>query len=415
MTDQLVESVLIVDDDPIACEMLKSYFQQRGTSTISIAHNGKTALEIVGQSDDQIDLILLDLKMPVMDGIQFLRHMQLRTYKGTIGIMSGESADVMSLAIELATKHGLNVVGPVTKPANATRLDALILASKNTNYPVAGGKSFSPTAAELQIALELRQFVAFYQPIIAADSGEVVGVEALARWNHPSLGIIGPDTFVPLADKSGLMKPFTLQMINNVLHDFSSLDLVNSTLKISINLGAAVLEDTQFPDIAAKAIDEFDEDIGRFIFEITESKLIDDSIGAMEVLARLDLMGFTLSLDDFGTQYSNFEQLTRFPFKELKIDKRFVQSSSIDDRSKATFETCAQLGRRLGMQIVAEGIETDADWSFAKNLGVDKLQGYLFARPMPIDELLLWASTRQLESICEHATPGYQVRDIGSG
>ena len=116
-------------------------------------------------------------------------------------------------------------------------------------------------------------------------------------------------------------------------------------------------------------------------------------------MARLDLMGFRLSLDDFGTQYSNFEQLTRFPFKELKIDKRFVQSSNTDVRSKATFETCAQLGQRLGMRIVAEGIETDQDWHFAKDLGVDKLQGFKFARPMPVNELISWAAARNLDPI----------------
>ena len=119
----------------------------------------------------------------------------------------------------------------------------------------------------------------------------------------------------------------------------------------------------------------------------------------MEVLARLNLMGFNLSLDDFGTQYSNFEQLTRFPFKELKIDKRFVQSSNTDLRSKATFETCAQLGQRLGMRIVAEGIETDQDWQFARELGVDKLQGFRFARPMPINDLIPWASARKLDPV----------------
>ncbi len=399
MTNEWLNSALIVDDDPIACEMARFYFHKRGTPKISVAYNGKQALEIVEQNDGRIDFILLDLKMPEMDGIQFLRRLHLRSYTGTIGILSGESAGVISLAMDLARRHGLNVVGPLDKPMKVDVLDALFTAPQKAIEKSATSSGFQPTASDLRAALSQRRIIAHYQPIIQAEDSALVSVEALARWDHSIHGVLAPYLFIPLAEKSGQVRELTLQMIGNVLRDIDVLNAIDPELSISINLGAAVLEDTQFPDIIAKLVAEVGETSERFILEITESKLIEDAIAPMEVLARLDLMGFRLSLDDFGTQYSNFEQLTRFPFKELKIDKRFVQSSNTDVRSKATFETCAQLGQRLGMRIVAEGIETDQDWHFAKDLGVDKLQGFKFARPMPVNELISWAAARNLDPI----------------
>jgi EAL domain-containing protein (putative c-di-GMP-specific phosphodiesterase class I)/FixJ family two-component response regulator len=393
MLIEQLKSALIVDDDPIACEAARFYFHKRGTPSISVANNGKQALEIIEQSDREFDFILLDLNMPVMDGVQFLRRMQVRSFPGTIAILSGESAGVLSLATDLALKHGLNVVGPVAKPLKVETLDALFAAPDNAVPVTNASKSFKPSSSDLDAALAQHRIIAHYQPIIGAESNELVSVEALARWDHPVHGVLAPYLFIPLAEQGGQVWELTLQMIGNVLRDIDLLNTLNPELAVSINLGAAVLEDTRFPDIIAKLVAEAGETNERFILEITESKLIGEAIAPMEVLARLNLMGFDLSLDDFGTQYSNFEQFTRFPFKELKIDRRFVQSSSTDVRSKATFETCAQLGRRLGMRIVAEGIETDKDWQFAKNLGVDKLQGYKFARPMPVDELISWART----------------------
>ncbi len=399
MTDEWLNSALIVDDDPIACEMARFYFHQRGTPRISVAYNGKQALEVVEQSDRPFDFILLDLKMPVMDGIQFLRRMHLQSFPGTIGILSGESAGVISLAMDLARKHGLNVIGPLDKPMKADVLDALFATPRKAGKATANSKSFKPTASDFDEALAQRRILAHYQPIIRTDTNELAGVEALARWDHPFHGVLAPYLFIPLAEQSGQIRELTLQMIGTVLRDIDLLNTLRPELTVSINLGAAILEDTCFPDIIAKLVAEAGQTNDHFILEITESKLIDDAITPMEVLARLDLMGFSLSLDDFGTQYSNFEQLTRFPFKELKIDKRFVQSSNTDVRSKATFETCAQLGQRLGMRIVAEGIETDQDWQFAKDLGVDKLQGFRFARPMPINELISWAASRNLDPV----------------
>lgn len=391
MSSQPLVSVLIVDDDPILCEIAESYFRKSGASDIAVAHNGQEALKIIEQRIDPLDVILLDLKMPVMDGIQFLRHMHERGHQGVIGIVSGEGEAILSLAMQLAEKHGLNVVGPLSKPLDTTRLDVLISLSRTARAQTDGGKSVALTTSELEEALGQQQIIAHYQPQIDVATGAISGVEALARWMHPERGLIPPGLFIPLAEDNGLMPLLTDQMIKTVIRDIGTLNNVGRDMTVSINIGAAVLNDTDFPDTVASIVDECGQDRSRFILELTESKLMQDSADCLEVLARLDLAGFELSLDDFGTQFSNIEQLTKFPFKELKIDRGFVQSALIDKRSKATVESCVSLGRQLDMRIVAEGAETEEDWNYLVGLGVDIIQGFWIAKPMPIDELVFWA------------------------
>lgn len=391
-----IASVLLVDDDPIVCEIARSYFEQSGAERIFVAHNGKDALDIVDGYHSALDFILLDLKMPVMDGVQFLRHMHERNYEGTIGIASGEGVAIQSLAMDLARKCGLNVIGPILKPFRPANLDALIFATGQLR-PTKDGASTVVTASELEKGIDGRQIIAHYQPQVSAATRAVTGVEALARWDHPELGMIAPDNFIPLAEENGLIPALTQQMINTVISDMDRLNGENSHLSVSINLGSAILNDTSFPDTLACKVDESGQNRSRFILELTESKMIDDSVDSMEVMARLDLSGFELSLDDFGTQYSNIEQLTKYPFRELKIDRSFIQAASTDSRSRATVESCIRLGKQMGIRTVAEGIETSDDLNLLTGLGVDLLQGYLFAKPMPIDALVSWISSDPLQ------------------
>ena len=395
MTGQPLTSVLIVDDDPILCEVARSYFHEFGVSKIALARNGQEALYMVDQFDGYVDFILTDLKMPVMDGVQFLSHMHRRAYRGPIGIVSGEGAAVASLAMELARKNGLNVVGTAAKPLNSECLDILVSTTRTPEIPADNNESSAISANELEAAIYQHQVVAYYQPQIDAATGVVSGVEALARLQHPERGIVAPGFFVPVAEERGLMPLLTNCMIKNVLSDIEALNRIDPDLKVSINLGAAVLGDTTFPDDLALLFDKFQENRSRFVLELTESKLVEDSADSMEVLARLNLAGFQLSLDDFGTQFSNIEQLTKFPFKELKIDQSFVRSATTDSRSRATVESCVSLGKQLGMRVVAEGVETKKDSDLLVGLGVDRLQGFLFAKPLPINELVSWAKSYQ--------------------
>lgn len=403
MQNPPVKSVLVVDDDPVVCAIAESYFLESGATETAIAYNGKEAADAVEQRGCPFDFILLDLKMPVMDGVQFLRHMYERSYKGAIGIASGENAATLSLATNLARKQGLNVVGQITKPLDRTRLGTLVSGPWPSQKTSSTSTSTALSARDLEIALSGGQIKAHYQPQCCASTGRLLGIEALARWCHPELGMLAPYHFISLAEDNDLMPALTHQMMANIVADMEGFNAIDPDLTISINLGAGVLNDTSFPDVVTSLFDQSGGDRSRLILELTESKLIEDSVNSLEVLARLDLAGFELSIDDFGTQFSNIDQLTKSPFKELKVDRQFVHLAASDERSRATVQSCVSLGKELGMRIVAEGVETAEDWRCVASLGVHVIQGYLIAKPAPIDTLMSWAKSYQPIKYCEPA------------
>ncbi|MGI9464491.1 MAG: EAL domain-containing protein, partial [Aestuariivirgaceae bacterium] len=162
------------------------------------------------------------------------------------------------------------------------------------------------------------------------------------------------------------------------------------SINIAINIAAELLSDLDFPDRLSAKIDAAGLRPSDFIFEVTDSSVLKGSSDPLEVLARLRIKGFGLSIDDFGTGHSNIDQLKKFPFSELKIDRSFVQGARNDNLSRAIVDAAVMLGRELNMQLVAEGVETPDDWNFVARHGVDEVQGFYVAKPMPADDFQKW-------------------------
>jgi len=385
-----VKTVLIIDDDPILRVVAESYFQSRGAQNVESAVNGAEALKIIDAHGAGIDFILCDLNMPQLDGVQFLRLLKERDYRGPIAILSGEHEAVVLLAENLATKHDLNLVGALRKPLNFEQLDQLVRKSEDhpKEYDKTGPSELKK--CDLKAALSDGQIRVYYQPKIDIATGRIAGAEALVRWDHPERGIIRPHRFIPLAESSSLIEDLTNQVIQAAIKDVARWQKLKINFQVAINLSVDVLYNLNLPDEIAAHVDASELDRSQFIFEITESRLLEQNAIPMEVLARLRMMGFDLSIDDFGTGYSNLEHLKEFPFSELKIDKSFVSNATTDHRAKASVEASVSLGKKLGLRLVAEGVETAADWEFISNMGVDQVQGFLIAKPMPMDALFEW-------------------------
>ncbi len=385
-----LERVLIVDDDPILSAIVESFFRKRDARDIRCAANGRAALDIVDEVDGQIDFILCDLNMPELDGLQFMRHLKNRQFTGQIAILSGEQDSVVRTAEKLAKAHSLNVVGSLGKPLKLNILEDLVSRLSPHEVTIAKASPTLATAHDLKNALIGGDIVPFYQPKIDVEKRTVSGAEALARWLHPKLGVIGPNFFLPMAEDNGLMTMLTERMISCAIANMLNWQERRIAPKVSINLSAETVNNIDFPDEIAELFDGVGLDRGKMVFEVTERQLVARNTHASEVLARLRIMGFGISIDDFGTGYSNIEQLREFPFTELKIDQSFIREAAEDRFAQASVEASINLGRQLQLRLVAEGVETEEQLNYVRASGIDEVQGFIFARPMPADDFLDW-------------------------
>jgi EAL domain-containing protein (putative c-di-GMP-specific phosphodiesterase class I) len=244
--------------------------------------------------------------------------------------------------------------------------------------------------AELRRALERDELVLHYQPQVSQPDGEVHTVEALVRWQHPTRGLLAPEDFVPVAEHTGLIDPLTRWVLDTALADQRAWRDDLPDLVVAVNISARSLQRQDFPELVLDALARADADPDRLLLEITETALVTDAARAAEVLDRLDAAGLRLSLDDFGQGYTSLGQLRQLPLCELKIDKSFVLKMLESRSDAAIVRSVVELGHNLGMDVVAEGVESPEALRRLRELGCDVTQGFLFSRPLPVAELHTW-------------------------
>jgi EAL domain-containing protein (putative c-di-GMP-specific phosphodiesterase class I) len=233
------------------------------------------------------------------------------------------------------------------------------------------------TEAALRSALERGEFEVFYQPVVALDSGDVQGAEALIRWRHPERGLVPPVCFIPTAEETGLIAPITSFVLGSALRAFAGID----DLTVAVNVSARQLLDTGFPAEVARQIEQTGIDAHRVTLEITETAVITDPETSLRVLHQLREQGLTLALDDFGTGYSALSHLQQLPVGCVKIDRSFVDGIIASKTDRALVHAVAGLASALDLRLVAEGVETEEQAFELKALGCDELQGFLLGRP----------------------------------
>jgi diguanylate cyclase (GGDEF)-like protein len=245
--------------------------------------------------------------------------------------------------------------------------------------------------AELRRALDQEELVVQYQPKVELTSGAVSGVEALVRWRHPERGLLGPDQFIPMAERTSLIKPLTLFVLERALTDCRGWQDEGIAMSVSVNLSANHLMDTDLPVDVAALVTASGLDPGRLELEITETALMFDPGRALEVLDGLSRLGVKLSIDDFGVGYSSLNYLKRLPVDVLKIDRSFVMNMEASGEDAMIVRSTIDLARNLGLRTVAEGVESTVTLESLRELGCDLAQGFVFSRPVPADALLEWA------------------------
>jgi diguanylate cyclase (GGDEF)-like protein len=248
---------------------------------------------------------------------------------------------------------------------------------------------------ELRRAIEQQQLILHYQPKVDTHTGQMLGVEALVRWQHPEHGLLPPGDFIPLAERTGLIGPLTNYVLDAALRQCRDWRQAGHELSVAVNVSARSLLDLDFPDQVAGLLARWELPVRLLVVEITESTIMADPTHALEILGRLNIMGVQAAIDDFGTGYSSMAHLKTLPVHELKIDRSFVSQMTSNNRDAVIVRSTVDLGRNLGLRVVAEGVEDVVTLRELDVLGCDAIQGYYISRPVPGDDLINWLEQHQ--------------------
>jgi len=379
--------VLVVDDSAVQRAHAAQLCRDLGIELIYEACNGLEALELLALLVLPPSLLVVDLEMPGMDGIEFIEQLHRRRVGFPVLIVSSREQILLDSVCTLGLELGLPMVATLRKPLTLERLHETL----DNALPVRTLKAQRPqiqvSAQDLDQALRQGLLQVHYQPKVDIRSGLLRGVEALARWTHPELGPIAPDQFIPLAEREGLIAPLTIAVTEQALAQAADWHSHGLSLSLAINLSPKLLE---CPDLVEQITDRVAShglEHHQVVMEITESSLSTRLGVALTRLTRLRLRGFGLSIDDYGTGFSSMQQLARIPFTELKIDRSFVCGAQQRPHLQVILRSALEMCRQLGMVSVAEGIETLEDWRLLQRLGCDVGQGWLIGRPVPGSEL----------------------------
>ncbi len=393
---QTIDSVLIVDDSGVQRGIGVAVCRELRIPQVHEAGNGLEALALLEKLPAQPALLIVDLEMPAMDGPELLSALGARGMRAPIVVASSRERALMDSVQDMGAALGLRILGALQKPITLASLGALLQNKLHTAVEQQGPAQRQAVDPELlRAALARGDISVHYHPQVEIGTGLIRGVEALARWQDAKEGWIGPDVFIPVAEQHGLIRELTLHVMDTAMRQTAIWSRHGLDLSIAINLSPILLERGEL----VQEISELQQQHGlraeQIVLEVTESSLLRDLAIALGVLTRLRLRGFRLSLDDYGTGFSSMQQLARIPFTELKIDRTFVHGAHERDSLQVILRSALEMASRLGIETVAEGVESLEDWRLLRQYGCKLAQGWLLAKAMPGGELEAWLPTLQ--------------------
>ena len=375
------EPVLVVDDDYVFSTVATNVLNALGVENVLTAHDGEEGIEAVRKAEEPIGLIILDLNMPKLDGLAFMRAISLTGFAGQIIVSSGESGKIVQTAQNMGRMLGIDILGALKKPIDMAEMSAML---ERRSKLAAETKSAEKRDEITQVTDDM--LVPFYQPQYRTRDRSLSGAESLSRIDLGNGRFMAPMGFFEDISHSRRASVVALSVIKTVFTDICRWKARGLTPDISINLDASVLEDGEVVSALLTLTEDFGISPESLVLELTETALPKDMSRLLETLARLGMAGFGLSLDDYGTGGSNFEMLRLCPFTELKIDMSIIQAMEHDPLSRQFVETTVKFAKSLDLRLVAEGIETEEQFEAVRAQGIDTVQGYLFSKALPQDE-----------------------------
>ena len=394
--------ILIVEERQDHRGKLQKMLTRIGCGEVAGAADGHEGLGILQKHSYGFDVVVCNMDMAGMDGLEFIRHAS-RLGLGGLILYSRHDAAVRSSAEWMARAYKAPLLGVLGVPFNVGDLQRLVarahfertIFSDVVALPGGIQEADREALAEIRLALDDRQFVPYYQPKVCLRTGAVQGAEVLARWEHPELGLLAPVHFVELMENGGMIDALTGLVIEQAGRHAAEWARRGWRGQLAVNVSPLSLEE---PDCARRLLDDITKtgaDPAQFTFEITEKAFARDTTTVLENVLRLRMKGCGIAVDDFGTGYSSLQQLHRTPITELKLDRSFVRRILSHPKALSIVESMIDLSNKLKLKTVAEGIDSEAQRIRLAALGCETGQGFLFAKPLERSDFEAWCRERE--------------------
>jgi EAL domain-containing protein (putative c-di-GMP-specific phosphodiesterase class I)/ActR/RegA family two-component response regulator len=388
---------LVVDDDPDQRYLVVRTLNTMGLANVVEATSGREALEVLGRVDEPVDVVISDLQMPDVDGMELIRKIGEKALPVSVILVSALDDVLLGSAATMTQAYGVRIIGTIGKPVTRDKVFTVLrhYVPQHAVVETSLDKAFPLEPEQVLAGIAAGQFEPFFQPKVELATGRVVGAEALARWRHPAYGLLGPETFLAPIARAGYLDELSWIILALAALEAGRWCSAGLNLSVAVNVSATSLADPNYAEAVTQIVGGQGLGANRMILEVTESEAIRNVAAALENLTRLRMRGFGLAIDDYGVGYSSMQELSRMPFTELKIDRSFVTAAAGSEKHRMMIAHTVEVARLLGLKTVAEGVETKAEMQLLRTLGCDMIQGFLVAEPMDGRELLRWMMARR--------------------
>ncbi|WEM43696.1 EAL domain-containing protein [Photobacterium sp. DA100] len=378
--------VLIVEDDHIQASQLKLDLLNLGVERILIASNCLSAFELC--EAHRFNIIFCDIQLPDHDGIYLLNKIAERARKAHIVIISAGNGRILSLVEKISKLLAFKQVSRIDKPYTISQLNSVLeLSSKKSQQSksvLTDNKLYEFTEREILEAIDNQKIFVHYQAQVNINSGEIVGLEALARLDHPDYGVVSANQFVHILNQSeSYIRLFKIIFEKSLI----AVQSLPESIQLSINITSRDIQWSGLFDEITERCARHNFSLNRLTLELTESHLYQADVPALLALSRLKLLGVKLSIDDLGSGYSSLFKLTQIPFDEIKIDKNFIQGVEEDFQKSTIVQLLFNLAQQMNLTCIAEGVETKETLHYLQSIGISICQGFLISKPLPINEI----------------------------
>jgi len=382
-------NVLVVDDSNVQRSHVMNMCLERGVGRVVGAINGVDAVDKL--QEIKFDLVFIDLEMPIMDGVELSRKIAKEQLAKSVIILSSKDPSLISSIGTMAESDGLNVLGTFKKPMQVKDLENSLNRLTSNNNAIESHKIYNRLElSDIVNGIKEQQITLCYQPKLTCKGLLLKGVEALARWNHPKLGFVSPVEFITAAEEFGIISELTHYLFDIALKQKVHWRDHGVNFHLAFNLSPLSLADNGLADKILTQVELHQIEPKEIVLEVTENAICGEISTAIETLAKLRLKGFKLAIDDYGTGFANAQQLSRVPATELKLDRILVDNVATRPQQLAILRSTVNLAKDLGLNTVAEGVESFDDFKLLLKLNVDLVQGYYFAKPMDAKTLVHW-------------------------